>query len=188
VSENLNDALKTYAREVLRFAMVMNLTSVRDEKEFWQRFITPSLELLPWLPEGGRLLDIGSGMGIPGIPLLLARRGLYGLLVERRRKRAEFLRHLVRSLPFSAEVYDEDILHMPALEADVCVARAVAEPVQLLKMAGKHLVAGGRSVLPVARGVQVVQYSGWEFELAGEINAGHERQAVHVYKYVGGFT
>ncbi|MDX8410995.1 MAG: RsmG family class I SAM-dependent methyltransferase [Mariprofundaceae bacterium] len=188
MTETLDASLRQYVREVLRFAAVMNLTSARNERDLQRSFIKPSLALLEWLPENGRLLDIGSGMGVPGVPLLLARRNLYGVLVERRRKRAEFLRHLVRCLELSAEVHDKDISDLSALEADVCVARAVAKPLQLLIMCRKHIVMDGWAILPVARDVRAVQCPGWELNHAGQISVGQERQAVHVYKRKGGFT
>ena len=182
MSASLDASLRQYAGEVLRFAAVMNLTSVRSELELQCSFIKPSLELLHWLPENGRLLDIGSGMGVPGVPLLLARRDLYGVLVERRRKRAEFLRHLVRYLGLSAEVHDQDVNNLSALKADALVARAVAKPLVLLNMCARHIVVGGSAVLPVARGVEAAQCAEWQFESDGEIYAGQERQAVHVYR------
>ncbi|MDX8402570.1 MAG: RsmG family class I SAM-dependent methyltransferase, partial [Mariprofundaceae bacterium] len=113
--------------EVMRFRRALNLTSVDDPSAFRERFLLPSLAMAAWLPDRGRLLDVGSGMGVPGIPLLIAKPGIFGILVERRLKRAEFLRHLVRTLGLDAEVMADDVNRIPRLEVDVCVARAVAD-------------------------------------------------------------
>lgn len=84
------DLCNAYVSEVMRFRKALNLTSISTSDEFVRRFVLPSLALLDWVPDNGRLLDIGSGMGVPGIPLLLARKGLYGLLVERRKRGLNF--------------------------------------------------------------------------------------------------
>ncbi|MCU0291573.1 MAG: class I SAM-dependent methyltransferase [Thermoanaerobaculaceae bacterium] len=69
--------------------------------------IEDSLAALPHLPQKGRLLDVGSGVGIPSVPLLLARPGLQGVLLEPRERRWAFLREVVRELDLPAEVRRE---------------------------------------------------------------------------------
>ncbi len=176
----LEARLSDYVAEVMRFRRALNLTSVDDPDVFFARFIEPSLALLDWMPERGRLLDVGSGMGIPGVPLLLARRGLHGLLVERRRKRAEFLRHLVRTLELDAEVHAEDVERLPPLDADVAVARAVADQERLLTMLRRHLKPGGCAVVPVPMASAPVRIEGWRCEEDRRIMSG--RQRVRCYR------
>jgi len=178
-SSKLND----YCREVLRFRKALNLTSVSDEKEFMLRFVQPSVALAQWMPEGGALLDIGSGMGVPGVPLLLARPGFHGLLVERRKKRAEFLRHLVRVLKLDAEVFDADINDLPSLRADVCVARAVTNVPILLSMCAPHMNEGGVAVLPVPQSAEETTVAGWRFDGSFATHA-IEEQKIHRYVFV----
>ena len=114
------------------------------------------------MPESGRLLDIGSGMGVPGIPLLIAKPLLTGVLVERRKKRAEFLRHVVRKLNLKAEVYDADVCSLSSLHVDVCVARAVTNEQQLLEMCSAHVNDAAIAVLPVPQEHHVADVDGWE--------------------------
>ncbi len=177
-----NEALERYCREVLRFRKALNLTSIKSEKEFMERFVEPSVALAQWMPEAGRLLDIGSGMGIPGIPLLVAKPGLQGVLVERRKKRAEFLRHIVRTLQLDAEVYDTDINALPHLGVSVCVARAVTHIPDLLKMCGRHAEPGAIAVLPVPQSAEPAPVEGWHFDMSYFIEAGDEQQ-IHCYSY-----
>jgi len=181
VSEAPDDLLQEYVQEVLRFAAVMNLTAVRDAADFYNSFIEPSLALLPWIPQRGRLLDIGSGMGVPGVPVLLARPGLYGLLVERRRKRAEFLRHLVRRFKLRADVFDADVRSLNPLAADACVARAVSAPAAVLNMCTPHVRIGGRAVLVVSRSAHAVRMAGWDVDGDYDVPSAGEPQAVQVY-------
>lgn len=181
----MSEDLQSYMAQVLRFRKALNLTSVSDPDEFDRRFIQPSLALLNWMPQKGILLDIGSGMGIPGIPLLLSSPALRGVLVERRKKRAEFLRHLVRTLPhLRAVVMDVDINNVRPLQADVCVARAVTDQQQLLHMAAKHLRLGGRVVMPVPLASAEVRVDGWKLEEESLVETGVQ-QLVRCYRYVG---
>ena len=174
--------LEHYCAEVLRFRKALNLTSVKDKAEFMRRFVDPSVALAQWMPQGGRLLDIGSGMGVPGIPLLIVRPDLKGVLVERRKKRAEFLRHLARVLKLDAEVYDADINNLPHLGVDVCVARAVTHVSELLGMCSPHANAGAVAVLPVPQSSEPVDIDGWCFEGRHTIEAGDSQQ-IHCYSY-----
>ena len=168
-------------REVLRFSGALNLTSIRDAADFHLRFVAPSLALCPWMPERGRLLDIGSGMGIPGIPLLIACPGLHGIMVERRKKRAEFLRHIVRLLKLDAEVYDRDVRELDDLHIDVCVARAVSHPGALLAMCAGHANTGARAVFPVADRCEAASSPDWELEKERVLDQG-VAQRVQIYR------
>lgn len=173
--------LERYVNEVLRFSKAVNLTSVRDAGVFRSRFIVPSLAMQSLLPEKGRLLDVGSGMGIPGVPLLLATPALRGLLVERRQKRAEFLRHLKRVLGLDAEVYDSDIRDLPALGADILVARAVTEPARLLRLCDRHCRGHSVAVLVVPMGASAAAVPGWGFVTARRVEAEGKPMLLHKY-------
>lgn len=184
-----------YVQEVMKFRRALNLTSIADPELFHARFVEPSVALTQWLPEQGRMLDIGSGMGVPGIPLLMARPDIVGVLVERRKKRAEFLRHLVRKLKLKAEVYDADINDLPSLHVDICVARAVTDEEVLLGMCSPHANAGALAVLPVPISHKPGKVQAWS--LSGEHDLGiSDRgdgiQRVRCYRYCGrsqgGFT
>jgi len=166
----------------MRFSKVLNLTSVDDAEVFKQRFIQPSLAMCSMLPDTGRLLDVGSGMGVPGVPVLLAKPGLYGLLVERRKKRAEFLRHIKRALNLRVDIYDKDIQNLPKLRVNAIVARAVAAPGRLLSMCSRHCEGGAVAVLTVARKAEPAPVQGWQ--LLGIDNVQAEGEGVIVHRYV----
>lgn len=183
-----NKGCQAYAQEVLKFRKALNLTSIDNEGDFFARFIEPSLAMAEWMPEKGRLLDIGSGMGVPGVPLLIARPGLVGVLVERRKKRAEFLRHVVRTLKLNADVYDADINHLPSLHVDICVARAVTDEKQLLEMCSSHVNRGAVAVLPAPRSSEHAHVAGWlmrgEYSVPVNSKTGNdEGQIIRCYYY-----
>jgi len=183
LTPELDRQLGVYVDEVLRFSRALNLTSVKSSEEFYNKFVFPSLQLLPSLPLSGRLLDVGSGMGIPGIPILLGRPALHGILVERRRKRAEFLRHLNRIFGLNAEIYADDIRNLPCLHVNACVARAVCDVDSLLDMCSSHVRDGALAALIVPRANGVVSSRCWYHHHDFLIKAGKEHQAIQIYQY-----
>jgi len=181
----VEDDIQRYIHETLRFAKALNLTAIKDAGEFERRFTAPSLALCRWLPNTGVLLDVGSGMGVPGIPILLANRRLEGVLVERRKKRAEFLRHIVRLLKINATVYDCDVRDLQGVQANVCVARAVTQPEALLPMIESHMVADGLAVLPVPESLRAQSVSGWKISSDDALCLQGLKQRVHCYRREG---
>ncbi|MBI3015309.1 MAG: 16S rRNA (guanine(527)-N(7))-methyltransferase RsmG [Candidatus Tectomicrobia bacterium] len=89
----------TYLREIQRWNRVVNLTGLRDEAGIIRSlFAAAALWPLPQEEPGGRFLDVGSGAGIPGIPLkILHPEGTWTLL-ERSRRKASFLKHMAALL------------------------------------------------------------------------------------------
>lgn len=95
------DRLGLYLSMLLRANESFNLTAVKEEAEAWTRHIFDSLTLLPVLaelPEGGRVIDVGSGGGLPGVPLAICSPRLKFTLLEATGKKAEFLRRAVERL------------------------------------------------------------------------------------------
>jgi 16S rRNA (guanine527-N7)-methyltransferase len=86
---------------LLKWNRKMNLTALRSPSQIISRHFLDSLLLLPHLPETGRLLDLGSGAGFPGLPLKIARPGLSIDLVEATARKASFLKEAIRRLRLS---------------------------------------------------------------------------------------
>lgn len=92
------DRLGRYLWLLLETNKSHNLTAIKDEGEAWVRHIFDSLTLIPALaelPTGSRVIDVGTGGGLPGIPLAIAMPALRFTLLEATGKKAEFLRHAV---------------------------------------------------------------------------------------------
>ncbi|GMV69664.1 MAG: hypothetical protein AMXMBFR76_21030 [Pseudomonadota bacterium] len=125
-----------------------NLTAVREPADMVPRHLLDSLTVLPHL-RGARIIDVGSGAGLPGIPLAIADPGRRYILVESNGKKVRFLHHAVRRLGLA----HVEVLHgraetlCPACPADTVVARAVTDLAQLCAYA-RHL--GGSEVRLVA--------------------------------------
>ncbi len=88
-----------------------NLTAIRDPLEGVRRHALEALEatLVPGLPEGGLLVDLGSGNGFPALPILAARPALSGLLVESSARKVDFLRAAARESGLADRVRVEQL-------------------------------------------------------------------------------
>ncbi|MGD1147936.1 MAG: RsmG family class I SAM-dependent methyltransferase [Thermoanaerobaculaceae bacterium] len=107
--------------------------------------VREALAALPWVGEGGTLLDIGSGNGFPAVPLLIARPGLHGVLLEPRERRWAFLKEAVRELGLDAEVRRERVAEHPGSGYELGTVRGVEmktwlpETARLLREGGSWL-------------------------------------------------
>jgi 16S rRNA (guanine527-N7)-methyltransferase len=113
----------------------MNLTRITDRAAAEVQHVGDSLTLLPHLPAPAngliRIADVGSGGGVPGIPLAIARPDATVLLIESTKKKAAFLKHAIEALKLKnvsvSEWRAEDVGHSNSRESfDVVIVRAVA--------------------------------------------------------------
>jgi len=130
---------------------VHNLTSIRGRAELVERHLVESLALEPFI-RGARVADVGSGAGLPGIPLAIRLPALAFTLIESRRKRASFLRHAAATLGLG----NVGVAHGRAESLELppfttVLARAVAPPAGLLEVAGPLVAPGGRLVVLTSR-------------------------------------
>ena len=114
------------------------MVSLADLPDFEARHVLPSLSLgdsLRGLPHS-RVLDVGSGAGLPGVPLAIAFPSSSFTLIESRRKRANFLRHVVRTLelPNVTVVCNRVEQWVPVERFEIIVSRAVTDLASLAEM------------------------------------------------------
>jgi len=147
---------QAYCRELAQWNPVARLTGYQGEAELVRHLILESLLLLVVLPEDAcPVLDIGSGAGVPGLMLKLARPGWQVTLVEANRRRANFLRHMIRTLGLvgidvRAE-RAESLGRQPALAGtfQTVTLRAVAGPREAARLASPFLRPEGMIVIPL---------------------------------------
>ena len=147
------EALAAFLGEILRWNRVHNLTAITDPEAMIRRHVIESLALRPLL-RGRRVADVGSGAGVPGIPLAIAEPDRHFTLIESRGKRAAFLQH-VQGLLGLVNVAVEHCRVEEMNDAgtfDTLLARAVAPPEELLRLT-VHLF-GPASVMLVPTGEQ----------------------------------
>jgi 16S rRNA (guanine527-N7)-methyltransferase len=138
--------LLAYLDLLARWNRSYNLTAVRDPREMVPRHLLDSLAMDAYLDGIASLADLGTGPGLPGIPLAIARPQLRVTLVEANGKKARFLREAVRTLGLAnAEVAESRIEALDRTGAfDAITARALATLPQILAFGGHLLAPGGR--------------------------------------------
>ena len=140
--------LLDYLALLARWNRTYNLTAIRDPREMVAKHLLDSLAMHAHMRDIGTLADLGSGAGLPGIPLAIAVPALEVTLVESNGKKARFLREAVRTLRLRnarvAEVRAE-ALDEPGM-FDAITARALATLAELLAV-GAHLLAPGGRLL-----------------------------------------
>ena len=149
-----------------------NLTAVRDPAEMIPKHLLDSLSILPYL-QSGALADLGTGPGLPGIPVALARPDIQVTLVESNGKKARFMREAIRTLKLdNARVAESRIeaVDEPGAYTQI-TARALATLSEILAFGGHLLEPEGRLLAMKARTTEAE---------AGELPAGWVLEAVHV--------
>lgn len=146
------DKLLAYLALIDKWNRVYNLTAIREPEKMVAHHLLDSLAVLPQL-EGASLLDVGSGAGLPGIPIALARPSLPVTLLEANHKKAVFLRQAVIELGMAnAEVVNERVEAFgPGARYDVVISRAFSDLAEFVALAGRLVADGG--VLAAMKGV-----------------------------------
>ena len=125
-------ALRAYLALLDRWNRTYNLTAIRDPREMVSKHLLDSLAMHASVDAiaaaGGSLADLGTGAGLPGIPLAIVKPGLQVALVESNGKKARFMREAVRTLGLAnARVVESRIEAFDAPGAfDAITARALA--------------------------------------------------------------
>lgn len=145
VNPETAERLDAYLALILKWNARINLTADREPEVLVRRHFAESLFAAQHVPAAARtLLDFGSGAGLPGIPIAIARPALAITLAESQGKKAAFLREAVRTLHLNAEVWDRRVEAMPADRVfDVVTLRAVDKMLEAGRAAVPRLAPGG---------------------------------------------
>jgi 16S rRNA (guanine527-N7)-methyltransferase len=137
-----------YAEILAGAGVERGLIGPREVDRLWERHLFNSAAVAELLEPNERVADIGSGAGLPGIPLALARPDLRLILIEPLLRRSEFLREVVEELGIDVTVVrgraEESTVQKQVGEMDAVVSRAVASLDKLTKWSMPLLRAGGR--------------------------------------------
>lgn len=153
-SPALMQGLLRYVLLLVRWNSAYNLTAVRAPEEMLPRHLFDSLAVARWLASSA-LADLGSGAGLPGIPLALLDRTRPVTLVESNGKKARFLRTAVRELELPrVSVHEARTEATGAVPHPLVIARALAPIDRLVRMAEPWLSAEGRLLAMKGPGVE----------------------------------
>jgi 16S rRNA (guanine527-N7)-methyltransferase len=154
-SEDLRQRLLAYLALLKHWSRAYNLTAIVEPREMVARHLLDSLSLLPWIT-GQRIVDSGTGAGLPGVPLAIALPDRHFILLDGNGKKIRFLRQVRRALgldniePIQARL--EDLPEMPVPE--LITARALAPLPRLVEWHRAWIDQGARLLAMKSRGVE----------------------------------
>ncbi|AOZ50646.1 MULTISPECIES: 16S rRNA (guanine(527)-N(7))-methyltransferase RsmG [Chromobacterium] len=136
------ELLERYLALLVKWNQTYNLTAIRQEERMVSYHLLDSLSLVPHLAGGTRMLDVGSGGGMPGIPTAIARPDLQVALLDSNHKKTTFLRQVVLELglPNVQVVTDRVEAYQPEQKFDRITSRAFSELSEFVKLT-RHLLA-----------------------------------------------
>ncbi|GAB3673464.1 16S rRNA (guanine(527)-N(7))-methyltransferase RsmG [Salinisphaera aquimarina] len=152
VSAKAQAQLIAYLKELVAWNATYNLTAVRDPLAMVTRHLLDSLAVLDFVT-GKSVADVGSGPGLPGFVLAIARAGLKVTLVETNGKKAAFLRHVRRRLGLAnVEIVQARVEDwQPEARFDCVICRAFAAADECARLCGHLIAPGGRFLLMKGR-------------------------------------
>lgn len=177
ISEEQQDGLLQYLLLMEKWNQVYNLTAIRELPRMVSAHLLDSLCVIPFL-SGEGILDVGSGAGLPGIPIALAKPIWNVTLLDSNHKKAAFLRQAVTELSLkNASVVCERVDSWRApREFDVIISRAFSDLGEFVSLTGRLLAPGG--VLAAMKGL-------YPFEELERVPAGYRVKEVKALKVPG---
>jgi 16S rRNA (guanine527-N7)-methyltransferase len=147
------DKLAAYLELLAKWNRTYNLTAIREPEKMVTHHVLDSLAVLPHLEESNAakdlsLLDVGSGAGLPAIPLAIARPGWRVVALDSSHKKGTFVQQVASEIALAnveavvARVED----YLPAAPFDVVISRAFSDLATFAESSARHLGPGGRLI------------------------------------------
>lgn len=161
LTEGMKESLLSYLDELIKWNKRMNLTSIEEPEDIIvSHFIDSLAYLKAFSLKEGRIVDLGTGAGFPGIPLKIYLRSIKLVLIESSKKKASFLHHIVGLLRLddvkiiNKRIEELDPASDPQLISGIIVSRAFAKLDKLLECSLPLLRPDGR----------IIAGKGWDIE------------------------
>lgn len=145
LSEAAQEQLLYFVQMLIKWNRVYNLTSVRKPDDIIIRHILDSLAVVPYL-HARRVLDVGTGAGLPGIPLAFACPDTDFVLLDSNNKKIRFVRQALGELELPNVSAEQSRVeeYRPAAPFEVVISRAYSSLAELYQQASHLLAPGGR--------------------------------------------
>ncbi len=146
IAQDALDAMQLYYEDLVRTNEQYNLTTVTQPAEAAKKHFFDSLAPMDEIPQGAKLVDVGSGGGFPAVPLAAARSDLAVTAVESSQKKCDFIARASQEAGIRVNVVCGRVEELTRLRGifDACVSRAVASLPVLLELCTPLLRVGGQ--------------------------------------------
>jgi 16S rRNA (guanine527-N7)-methyltransferase len=141
VSRETEDRLVAYVELLAKWQSKINLISGKTLDDVWTRHILDVAQIYPFVSRAtAKIMDIGSGAGLPGLIIAILRAGDYGarahpvIMVESDQRKGAFLAAAARECDVSIKIENKRLELLPAQSPDVITARALASVEKLLRL------------------------------------------------------
>jgi 16S rRNA (guanine527-N7)-methyltransferase len=155
LQDDASEKLERYADRLLAWNRKVNLTAITDPEELAEKHLVDSLSLVPDATGAATLLDVGSGAGLPGIPLAIALPSLDVTCCDSVAKKVAFVKAVAAELGLRVRGVAARAGGEPEMEglprAEVVVSRAFADPARWLPLAARYLAPGGKVLVTLGR-------------------------------------
>ena len=170
IDRKITNQFSIHATELIKWNRKKNLTTITDPVEVAVKHFLDSIIPVSVMPEYGRLLDIGSGGGFPGIPIKIMIPTLSVTLIDASRKKVSFLKHVIRNIKLNKidahHIRAEDLANKRTFKNrfDIVVCRALSSLDKIVSQALPLLAKDG--IIVAMKG----KISESEMESAGKYN------------------
>ena len=145
--------LEAYIALLAKWNVTYNLTAIREPERMVTHHVLDALAVLPHLPTRGsptafRVLDVGSGGGVPAIPIAIARPRWQVVALDSNHKKGAFLQQAIAELPLpNAEAVIARVEeYVPSAPFDIVISRAFSDLATFVESSARHLAANGALV------------------------------------------
>ncbi len=144
LDENVLEKLKAYEAFLTKWNANINIVSAGNTSKIWERHIVDSLQILPFLDNSVKLADMGCGIGLPALPIAIARPEINVFAIEPNNKKAALVSQLIRELRLpNVHLLPERVQSVIISHMDYVCCRAFGEFSRDSKLAYKMLKPGG---------------------------------------------
>ena len=154
--------LVNYLALLERWNKAFNLTAIRDPQQMVSRQLLDSLAIMPWVT-GPRVLDVGSGAGLPGIPLAIALPEQSFVLLDANGKKTRFIQQAITQLHLTnvSVVQSRIEAYRPATRFHTITARAFSQVSEIIRLTAPVLADSGQWALMLGP-VDAASQASWE--------------------------
>lgn len=150
-SPHLDSLCKQYVQLLLKWNAKINLTAITNEDEIKIKHLEDAFCVLPYVKNAKSLIDLGTGGGIPGLPIKLALLELSVVLLDATQKKITFLQNVIATLQLDkinavCGRAEDKRLQLECGKFDIVISRATWALKAYLPLAGEYLAPGGKII------------------------------------------